>query len=248
MPTGFEGVRQASQQIAERGASFKDDDILYLKLPKSGDSARVRFLEQGGEEGSKKIHWCWAHQLPPRGKQKWGDDTPCLDQDGSGNPCPGCEAGLQRSFKGFISCIWRDAPVYGKNSEGRTDWNNIVDKKDQIAVWERGIRQFEELDGKDATYKGLRSRDFIVTRRGEGTSTIYTIDPADPDGGPQKMTEADEKLEASKPDLQALITPMSYDRMKELIGAGGGNTAPMGNGPASTSAGEINPFMAANQS
>lgn len=250
MAGAFDDVRGAAQTIEQKhqAGGFDDGDILYFKIS-DGDSAVVRFLEPDPSENDGKVYWCWAHELPPRGKQKWGDNVACLDQKDDGTPCPGCEAGLGKSFLGFVSMIWRDAPVYGTKGDGKTDWSKVVGKEDRIAVWERGIQTFEELDGKDATYKGLTSRDFRITRRGSSTDTKYSIDPADPDGGPKPMSEADAKLKGTKPDMKQLITPPSYETVKRwIVSAQGGGGSAAANGATTTAqpaatGGEVNPFL-----
>src|SRR5262245_63850796 len=96
-PRGFEGVREAAKDIeARRSAGFTGSADLWFKL-QSGETATVRFLEQGDE-----FTWCWVHEMPPRGKQRWGDDTPCLDQERTGNPCPACEQGLDKIGRAHV--------------------------------------------------------------------------------------------------------------------------------------------------
>lgn len=218
-PRGFESARQAAEAINARKNSGGGGGVFYLSLPKMNDSAAVRFLEQGDE-----IYWCWAHEVP-RSDRSWGDWIACRDQDGSNiGECPGCDAELTRRFKGYINIIWRNAPVYKRNAEGRLERDSrtneriITEHKDQVAVWNQGIQVFEELDSKDATFKGLSSRDFKITRKGEGTNTRYSIDPADPDGGPKPFSDADTTLAAEKYDLAQFTTPPSREQWDEKLG------------------------------
>lgn len=217
MPRGFEGVREASQDIAAR-ASAGGAGGLYFKLG-DGDSAIVRFLEESDE-----VAWSWCHQLEPEGGRSWGRKVPCRDQDELGNqqgePCPGCEHPNEevrkRKFTGWINMIWRDAPKAVRDSEGRVrkDANGKVitdGVADQIATWESGITVFEELDGKDVTYKGLTSRDWRITRKGSGLKTTYVIEPADPDGGPKSMSVKDKALAKEKNDYTSRVTAPSYE-------------------------------------
>lgn len=241
-PRGFEGVQRAMQNIEARKAAGGGigPQPTYFKLPNSGDSAIVRFLEQGDE-----VSWCWTHSIPPRGNQKFGDDVPCRDQEGTGTPCPGCEQGLYKSFKGFINLIWRDGPVYKRNDQGwlEKDGNNrpiVVSRRDTIALWEAGIMVFDELNGLDATYKGLSSRDFKVTRRGEGLNTRYNIVPADPDAGPQPMSDADRELAKTKMDLNELTTPPAYENW----GAGGVSSSQTTSETFKPPVTDVNPFLA----
>jgi hypothetical protein len=218
MPSGFAGIKQASEEIEARrnsggGGFFKLDP---------GQSAVVRFLEQG--DG---IHWCWAHEVPVAGRQ-FGEDVPCIDKDGKGDPCPGCERDIKRRVRGHINVIWREAPKLVRDSEGKTvrDGSGKVQfdgTEDRIVTWTQGIQTFDDLADKDVTYKGLMSRDFRITRKGSGLQTKYVIEPANPDGGPQELSTADVKLAESKPDLQEKITPPGYsDFVRKLSGGGGG--------------------------
>ena len=209
----MEAVRGAVQDIQSRKNSGGGGREQWFSL-KDGQTAVVRFLEQDDE-----VKWAWVHDVEEPGKQ-YPRKVPCRDQDENGQrngePCPGCEKGLKRKFMGTINLIRRDAPKIKVNEKG--DWvrdsaNNLVFEgtEDQLAVWTSGITVFDELQGKDVTYRGLRSRDFRVSRRGTGLDTKYTIEPADPDAGPQPLSEADKALEAAKPDLTEKVTPPPYD-------------------------------------
>lgn len=221
MPAGFQGVREAAADIERRKSQGgTGDGRLWFKLA-DGESAAVRFLEQGED-----VHWAWMHEMPPRGKQKWGDNLPCMNTANDGTHCPKCEAGVARKFVGMINIIWRDGPVFKKNADGffeKDAANNMVKEgtADVLAVWEQGINVFEELDAKDATYGGLTSRDFRVTRKGKEFSTRYLLEPAIPDGGPIPMSTADVELAKNKADLTPDVTPPdSYDDSGSAAGFG----------------------------
>lgn len=240
MPRGFSGVRQASADVeAKRGSG--GPGALYFRL-KAGEEAVVRFLEQDDE-----IFWCMMHEVPVENRQ-WGKNVPCIDQEKDGTPCPGCEREIDRRFKGFINLIWFNAPVFKRDSEGKIVKDNtgdivVVGEKPQVAVWNSGIRLFEELDEINANYKGLMSRPFKIKRKGSGLDTKYVITPADPDGGAKPMTDEEQKLASEKFDLNQFTKPGSYDDfMKELgQGGGGGNQGGGGNGGGAPP--KNNPFM-----
>lgn len=240
MPTGFRGVRDMSAELSARKASFVPRNYIYFKLPNDGDSAVVRFLEQGDN-----IHWCRAAQLLPAPGRQYGEWEPILDQEQNGTSCPLVDAGLKVSFRGYINLIWRGAPVFKKGDDNRlvkVDGNYVqIGVKDQLALWAGGITLFDELDGKDATYRGLCSRDFKVTRRGSGMNTRYSIEPSDPDAGPQPMSPDDISLMQQKPDLKPFVTPKSYEDLLTL--ARGGTPAGQGGGQTVQQAQEFNPFL-----
>lgn len=229
MPKGMSSAQEAFADIEARKNSGGGDSRLWFKLPKPGDTAVVRFLE-GGDD----VAWCWTHQLPARGKQRYGDDIPCVDQDDSGRrkgaACPGCEASDDRAFNGYINVIWRGAPVFKRDEKGFFEKKDgemvVVGTADQVAVWNRGSQTFQELAGKEATYKGLMSRDFRITRFGTGFDTKYVIEPVVADDGtsnPTPFTENDKKLMAEKYDFTADTTPGSYEEYKRLRDGGGSN-------------------------
>lgn len=238
MPRGFSGVRQASAEVEARRGSG-GPGALFFRL-KAGEEAITRFLEQDDD-----IFWCHMHEVPVEGRQ-WGKNVPCLDQEKDGSPCPGCERDMDRRFKGFINLIWFNAPVFKRDSENKIVKDRLGDpvvtgEKPQVAVWNSGIRLFEELDEINANYKGLMSRRFKVKRKGSGLDTKYMIVPEDIDSGAQPMDDTEQKLAAEKYDLNQFTKPGSYEEfLKELgEGNGGGNRQNGGGGESP----RTNPFM-----
>jgi hypothetical protein len=133
------------------------------------------------------------------------------------------EAGHKRSFRMYINLIRRDAPVFQKDSDGkfvRDSQNRFIptgETEQAVFYWETGIQNAEALAEKDALYHGLMSRDFTITRKGSGLDTRYLIEPADPDGGPVPLTEADQALEADKPDLNKFTVPRSREELIQIL-------------------------------
>jgi hypothetical protein len=216
MAGGISKVRAASEDIntrKESGGGARN----FFKL-NDGETAIVRFLEDGSE-----VACAWVHQLPPSGGRSYGIKVPCRDQDfdtlqrGVGERCPGCEDGLKIMFQGAINMIWRDAPQLKRDDQGRLvkgDDNKAQfsgEYADSLAVWSAGITVFEDLDTIDADFGGLTSRDFKITRRGTELNTKYTIRPANVDGGPSELSEADKALAEEKFDLSAYASAPEYD-------------------------------------
>lgn len=208
MPRGFSAVAAAAKDVNERknaGGNFTSKK--YLRLPGDGDKATVRFLESGDEVTS-----AWMH-IVPHPKVQWGIKIPCIDQDSEtgeriGKDCPGCEAELPRKFSGVINLIWRDAPVYDTNDEGKPNFNKVVGNEDQVVIWQSGIETFEELQIQDETY-GLDTRDFVVRRRGTGKNTSYSVLAVD--GGPTELSKSDKELASEKYDLNEIVEPPAYE-------------------------------------
>lgn len=216
MAKGIASVKEAiRQQEQKKQGSFSDAPRKFFLSVGDGETVIVRFLEQGDD-----LQWAWVHDVPPVGKEQYPSKHVCIDQDEDGAPvgkaCPGCERQYKRSFQGAVNVIWRDAPVYAtdennkvvKDSRGNKE---IVSNEDRVAIWTKGITVFEDLIDLDVDWKGLTSRDFKITRKGNGFATRYTIKPVDLEGGAQKMSKADLALAEDKYDLSDFTVPSNYD-------------------------------------
>lgn len=212
MPRGFEAVTELSKRSAGGVGPLR------LRL-KEGESATVRFLEQ-----SNDIFYYYYHDFSHIDKDNgFKYSFPCLDQEDEGKPSPGNELDFPRKFKTAVNVIWRDAPDYERDSEGKIvvdgngKWKQIG-TKDQVAVWEGGPTIYQTLAAKDQKYNGLASRDLEVTRSGTGFDTKYAIEPADIDSGPVPPSESDKELAKGKYDLDKVAKlDMSYDEVKKYI-------------------------------
>lgn len=225
MPKGFSAVKAAAEKIS-RNEKGDFQPTLKLKLPDSGDIAVVRFLEEGEE-----VYSYWYHDFSHVDKADgWKTKVPCLDQDDEGVPCPGCAQDLPRKFQGLINLIWRDAPVFKRDDEGRVIKKNkqlvVESYEDQVAVWEAGIEVFKTLAKKDVAWKGLKSRDAEITRDGLGFDTKYSVEPVDIDAGKTPLTKDDKELAKDTYDLENYARFKSADEFEEIIANyGGGETS-----------------------
>jgi hypothetical protein len=234
-------LNQAREDIETRKAAAGSGGggRLYFRVGEN-DTQIVRFLDEGDELESKNV--AWFHKTPPSEGRPYGTWVPCRDQDvvtGAriGEPCPGCERNAEdyevckRQVHGFVNIIWRNAPVFTRDDKGKIvkEGNKPVVEgyADQLAVWEAGYNVFDELVGLDTAVKGLKSRDFKVTRTGTSFNTKYTILPVDFDAGPQPMSEADKEIEGTKRDFEPDVTPSSYEewgKQKKKQAEGGGSS------------------------
>ena len=220
MPQGFKAIQEAANK--QNKSVTKNDWGPYYKklvLPNDSSVATVRFLEEGED-----VYGYWVHNFSKQDPiNGWKTTFPCLDQEDTGANCPGCEYDLHRTFRGLINVIWRNAPVYKKDEDERlvkdSSGNYIqIDEKDQIAVWNQGIKVFTMLGNKDIAYKGLTSRDFVVTRSGtRPDNTVYSVEAADVDGGPQPLSEADIELANDKYKLEELANFKTYEESLEIV-------------------------------
>jgi hypothetical protein len=177
----------------------------------------------------------------------------CTDQDmdtgaRNGDACQGCEKEQQtgrekgwkdrdyrRQMSGVINLIWRDAPVFEEDSQGKKDYTKVVGHADQVTRWTFGKTVIEELDGKSTTYKDLTNRDFTITRRGLKLDTTYDIEPVvDEEGNTNAtpMSEADKTLAGEAADLNEYFKKKSYEDFGKQAGgsdnSGGGSAPPPG--------------------
>ncbi len=255
MPKGFGFVNKASQEQAAKGGSSLWGGKTIFKL-ENGEKTDARFVEIEGDF----VHSAWHHEIPVEGRA-WGDLVPCIAQDEEGNhtddPCPGCDAGLQLKFKGYIALIWRDGPIYKRDDANRVVKDNngdlVVDHKgDTLAVWSSGPRLFEELGETHENYGGLGARDFSIKRRGIKKDTKYIIFPSDPDGGKEPLSKEDKKIiedatSGENPfELSPFIRPPSYEAWEARLN---GTPISSSNGseageasPESQEAADKNPF------
>jgi molybdopterin-guanine dinucleotide biosynthesis protein len=150
----------------------------------------------------------------------------CRDQDPEtgasvGADCPGCDSTdpqiARRSMRGAINLIWRDAPVFEKDSENKfvKDSRNrwvVASREDQIAVWSMGPTVLDEIITEGFETPGdLTGRDFKITRRGTGKETTYDIRPAERDGGQKPLSKSDQTLADQKYDLTKYEAPPSLE-------------------------------------
>jgi hypothetical protein len=213
MPTGAEGFRRKQERrAAENAASGGGIKADFFEL-KDGQTAIVRFLEQGDQ-----LYYADNHKIPHPNAQ-YGLDLICLDQQEDGTPCPACQSDnpkiRRRSLKGYINMIWRDGPVYERNEYGTPKKDNAGKKivtgyADGVFLWKCSGEVFEMLLEIDGAYRGLMSRDFAIKRVGADKKTKYVITPAVIDGGPAEMTIADVELAKQKYNLAEITKPFDY--------------------------------------
>jgi hypothetical protein len=98
-------------------------------------------------------------------------DRMCLDQDETGEPCPGCRDDLERRFKFWLPVIERDAPVV-------TDSGKITDYKDRVALLSGGSRLVTVLQ-RIQKKKGLVNQDVELTKSGDGFNVQYAGETLD---------------------------------------------------------------------
>lgn len=229
MAKGFSTAREAFAEIEARKNSGGGGGGPYLKLPKKGSSAVVRFLDD-------EVDWVWVHELPKEAGQTYGKTEVCRDQDletgqRNGEPCPGCDKEYKRKMSGVVRLIWRDAPVYEETTDEkgnkRKNYENVVGNEDQVVKWTVGKMSLEELDGTAVTFKGLTTRDFTITRQGTGLDTSYSVQPIVDDEGNTKKTpmSANDKKLAEEAFTVEFKIP-SYDSWGSKGSSGGGSSAP----------------------
>ncbi len=248
-PSGLDAFQKHSDIVSARRSSGEFQRIDYFGL-KDGESARIRFLEQG-----ENLTWATSHRVKTPGLT-FPQDVLCLDQDDDGTPCPACMDGNRevksRSTKGYLNIIWRGteesdlsrAPIYKRNDKGSPEkapngQKIVTGFEDSVWLWKCSKTVFEQILAKDKAYKGLMSRDFLVSRKGAGLeNTTYFIEPAVVDGGPESMTVADQNLARGKFDVAKLTSPGTLEEMQALLA--GTPTGQGGPQPTFARGGEVN--------
>jgi hypothetical protein len=228
MPKGFSNLREEIQRIEERkqkaleGSGNQERDwtpSLWFKLPESGSgkaekeiTAAMRAVIRPLEEGDD-VAYALVHPVTVPDK-KYPVDIVCRDQDNSGEACPGCEAGLKRKLKGWINVIWRNAPDFEQDDNGRfltkVEYESLP-KSDKVAILSSGPQLFGRLDELDEDLEGITNYDLRITRKGTGLATTYEIKKAKK----ADLSAADKKLVAEKPDLSNFIRIPDYDEWVE---------------------------------
>jgi hypothetical protein len=187
-PGGLGRVKEATKRAKERSGNRR-----WLRL-QDGDSVVLRLLDTGDD-----FRDAYVHRVPMQGDSgKYFADVPCLDQDETGEPCPGCKDDLNRRYKFWTNVIVRD---WEDEETGKT--------ADVLMIWSGGITIAKRLDKLDAKY-GLAKRDIEVEREGSTKDdTSYDVEVVDDEDTP--LSASDKKLAENKHDLGRYSRPPKFD-------------------------------------
>lgn len=228
MPRGLSKIKQIASEAAARQKAFDESGpgVRFFRL-EDGESAKVRFLEQGED-----VWAVWTHQLPRQSGQQFGDSVLCLDQEDEGKPCPGCSRAVGRTARITINLIWYGAPKFqrepgrdgnvGKIVKDNMDRPVIIGVEDVVAVWNasqkvggRLAHLHEKLEQTEAG--GLMGAIHDVTRQGTSKKTDYMIDT----DRVELPTAEDRKLYESKGDPRKAVRTLSFGDMERAYSGGG---------------------------
>lgn len=243
MPRGLAAIQQVAKENAAKRAAYDESGpgIRHFRI-NDGEMARVRFLEQGDE-----VEAPWCHQLPKL-PGRFPDWALCLDQNGEGNGCPGCEMQKTRSARLVVNLIWFDAPKFVRDSEKKIVKDPVTGKpkldgtENVVAVWHRSVAITGRLGMLDDEHGGLTLGICKIRRTGSTKDdTEYHID------WEKKVqpTEEEVKLFQSKGDPKKVFKSLNYGDMKRAY-TGGGTASSSSEGTAQE-AGAGNAFAAAQQ-
>lgn len=217
MPKGFAAAQKAGSRQGGAGFHSRPKGINFFKLPNSGDSATVRFLQN-----HEDIEWVRQWKTAPSSNFPYGEKLNAIDQFEDGTPDPGYAAGLKSTFTAFPVLIWRQAPVYAKDAEGKLlkDGNGnkqLVNYADQVAVWECSYTVYETLRTLDQEAGNLMSCDFKVVRQGTRTDTKYIFFPS----AATPITPQDSQLAATQRiDVAPFVKIPTYDELYAYLNGG----------------------------
>lgn len=236
-PSGIQAYSKHATVISSRRNSSADGEVIKYFGVEDGQTARLRFLEQG-----ENLTYALTHRV--RNSYGGYSDIICLDQEDEGTPCPACMSDSldirKRNTKGFLNVLWRGtdessyarAPLYKLSDKGYAEKDPNTKKKiiigfeDGVFLWKCSKTVWEMIIDKEKAYKGIMSRDFIISRKGaQKEDTKYAIEQAVIDGGPEPMTVVDQNLAQGKFDVVKLTTPGTFEEMQALLAG-----APTGQG------------------
>lgn len=249
MARGWDPVAERAQAAAEQQKRFDEGNVpmIFSKEIRAGNKDGgplvVRFLEQDQDVYSFERH----PFLKPG--NKYPDHETCLSEVGV--ECPACRAGIRSTRKGAYNLIVRDRAVLRKGADGKAiknpDGSFIVDGyADQLVVWECSNTTANVIRQADHQFKGLMSRDLLLTLTGNDKNP-YALYPVDVDGGPQPMSAEDLALAAKKFDLNVVFKPPTQQEMASLVakyGANSGASGPAQGMPSAVPAVANNPYAA----
>lgn len=235
MPSGAQAFQKKQAAKEQQKATYEATRPVFTNdfSLAANQFAIVRFLEEGDEQ----LTFADIHRVPVQGKRgRYFRDFICLDTNDDGTPCPACQhpdpETSKRTTRGFLNLIWREGPIFQRDENKRMVMGPdkkpiIIGREDQIAIWKCSWTVFSLARTKDAKYHGLKSRDWEITRTGSTMNdTVYNIEPADPDAGPQPMTIADMSLAEGKYDLAKMTRPLAFDELSQVLLKGAMPTGP----------------------
>lgn len=224
MPKGANEAKKAGDFSGSRDFIKKPPGILFFSLKNDRDQAVVRFLNQHEE-----IEWVRQWRLHPDARHPYGEKVPCVDQLENGTQDPGYALNLRTTWTGFLPLIWRNAPVYLRDATGKlildgANNKQITGYQDQVALWEHSYPVYDVLRETESDYRGLMSRDFVVTRIGVAKSNkvTYKIIPyPDPSAPPTAMSQQDTYLAQTQMiDIAALAYVPTYEELATYLNGG----------------------------
>lgn len=223
MAKGWDDVEQTAQAQAEHRAQMDARRKPMLKVnARNPGPVTLRFLAQGPDVDSYYVH---EYKVPnPKGGQPFSRNFSCFSQAPWNLPeCPGCRAGMSRKIRSIHNIIQRQRPVWRVGADNRVIYNNgepIVDGyEDTVVIADVGSLTSDMLRQADGNYRGLMTRDFVVTFSGN-TFQSWTLSPAIDSAGNANATPLspeDLALAAQRYDLDEYMKPPSMQEAAQII-------------------------------
>lgn len=259
MPRGLQVIKanadQAAQRQAEYDAGGGSSQYQRALMMRNGETARVRFLEEG--EGVWAVY---CHDLPLKPGQQYADKILCPDQplsdaeamtyaDGS-RPCFVCNE-LDRAPKRtrvLINMVRHDEPKLQrdekgaalKGPDGKPVFNGV---EPALLIWETSQQVGGRLAYLESIHGPLTKHIMSIHKTGD-KNNMWMVDIVEPNA-PVSQLEADlnankidppKAIQLASPKFKA-IPLQSYGAMKHIYGgssaaaafAGADNGASVGN-------------------
>lgn len=218
MPVGLDKIKQNADQAAKRQADFDSgaSEFKRYMMLKNGDTARVRFLEEGAS-----VWFVHTHELPKKPGQQFADKILCADQalsdveantyaDGS-RACYACQMGVKRGTKVLINLIRFDEPKLTRDAQGGAvkdaAGNYVFDGTEPaLLIWDCSQTLGGRLAYLESVHGPLSHHICTVHKTGD-KNNMYMVDIVEPNKSPEPWEHALLQQKIDPPKAIQLASP-----------------------------------------
>jgi hypothetical protein len=240
-------------KIAEEGRARREaydagGDFQRALVLKPGQVATGRFCEEGED-----VTYVLVHELPKKPGQSIADKILCLDQDGVGVPCYGCELeNVRQSARLVMNFIRYDEPKLVRDDKGKPVKDNfgnyqlemiqdpgtgqmVVATEMALLIFDTGASAGGRLDFLEDQKGGMTRHVCTIARTHDNTSP-YMIDILEANKlppSPEEVALFNKKIEPLKAITQLgkrKIPALSYGDMIRAYGGSVGSGFAQGGG------------------
>jgi hypothetical protein len=162
---------------------FMQKGMEYIKM-KSGESLVIRIAVS-----KEDIMGVYEHFVKTEGQQQ---TVTCLGK----GVCPLCKSGNQASFKAYLPVLI----------------NTVSGYEEKVKIFKASKEVTKLVMGLVEEYGDLRSRDYKITRNGDGLKTTYQFFPRDPSVVDLTKYEI--------PNIEEIIQPKPVEEVQAIVSGG----------------------------